>query len=176
MVIAALLLSAGCTTKPVPDNQTATSEYTSSPVVTASVTGEWANIVPPSDMPITNTTPRTKTSGRWNSEMEVENIHDFLVYWNQQLNWGFSPEQIDAYSERMEQGVLKKYLTTPGSHWLHIPNDRIFYLEVGAALGFTEDQSEKFVRDIDAQDLKYWQAGGDQLDPTVLHTSVPYAG
>lgn len=173
ILIVALLLAAGCTRTPVPDNQTVTSVQTTSPVVTPNVTGTWANIVPPSDMPITNTTPRTKTAGRWNSEAEVENIHDFLTYWNMQLNWGFSPEQIDTYSERMEQGVLKKYLTTPGSHWLHVPNDRIFYLEIGAALGFSEEQSEKLVKDIDAQHLKDWQTGGNQLDPTVLHTSAP---
>jgi len=136
---------------------------------------QFRNVVPPTEIPYARSTytPRTIYSPRTDSEMYVENIHDFLTYWNQQLNWGFSSTEIDSYSLSMEQGVLKKYLTTPGSHGLHVQNDRLFYLEVGDALGFSKAQSEALVRDIDAQDLKNWQTGVGETNLAISHTSAP---
>jgi len=93
-----------------------------------------------------------------NVKLVVENITSMLIFWNEKMSWNLSSEQIDDYANNMENGVLKKYRTTPNyPHLLQIPDDNLFYREVGLALGFTIAESEDFARAINQYHLEYWQ-------------------
>jgi hypothetical protein len=89
------------------------------------------------------------SSGKPETVSVAGSIREDLIFWNEKLQWGLSPEQIDEYSASMETGVLKKYRTNPEyPHALFIPDERQYFREVGGALGFTPSESEEFVRTV----------------------------
>jgi hypothetical protein len=82
--------------------------------------------------------------------MGIANFTQQLGFYNRIMNWGLSQKQIEENAKKMENGILKKYVTNPQHpEALAIPNDRQFYLEIGGALGFTQPESEDFVRAVD---------------------------
>ena len=76
----------------------------------------------------------------------IGNFTQHLESFNNVMDWNLTPEQINEYAVSMENGILKKYIYNPQyPEALDIPNKRQFYLEVGDALGFTQEESEEFV-------------------------------
>ena len=92
---------------------------------------------PPSDP---NATPYVPGG----NQISISDFPRFLAKWNDKMHWGFSPEQIENYSRKLEDGVLKKYKTNPNYPSLEVPDLKPFCLEVGDAIGLTKNQSEVF--------------------------------
>ncbi len=78
------------------------------------------------------------------NQISISDFPRFLAKWNDKMHWGFSPEQIENYSRKLEDGVLKKYKTNPNYPSLEIPDLKPFCLEVGDAIGLSKKQSEVF--------------------------------
>jgi hypothetical protein len=78
------------------------------------------------------------------NQISISDFPRFLAKWNDKMHWGFSPEQIENYSRKLEDGVLKKYKTNPNYPSLEVPDLKPFCLEVGDAIGLTKNQSEVF--------------------------------
>ncbi len=118
----------------------------------ANKTQQPLNVVPIIPVPAHDPGDRTLTASQSKSmlridhEMGIGNFTNQLGFYNKIMNWGLSQTQIEDYANTMENGILKKYIYNP--HYpeaLDIPNKRQFYLEVGDALGFTQEESEEFV-------------------------------
>lgn len=63
------------------------------------------------------------------------------------MHWNLTPTQIDEYTVRMENTVLKKYRTNPAyPDRLVIMDEGQFHEEAGIVLGFTPAESEEFAR------------------------------
>lgn len=103
----------------------------------------------PENPPVSVSGPRT--------EFSVGDIRSTLKFWNDTMNWNLSPARIEAYAVSMENGVLKKYRTNPDyPNLLNIPDKQQFRREAGIALGFTESESEEFVRALQQYDRDEW--------------------
>jgi len=80
----------------------------------------------------------------------IGNFTQHLESLNKVMDWNLTPEQINEYAVSMENAVLKKYIyNSQYPEALDIPNKRQFYLEVGNALGFTQEESKKIVQVIE---------------------------
>ena len=136
-------------------------------------------VVPSKPTPTPDFSKGTMTSNKSESISVANNITELLVFWNKNLHWDLSREQIDEYALSMEKnGVLKKYMTNPDyPHALFIPDKHQFYREVGGALGFTQSESEDFILAIDDyqrqayQTCPSWEKCGTPK-PIVLNFSV----
>src|SRR5665647_1637313 len=127
IVIGCVLLATGCTSQPSAMDKTA-------PVT--------LNMDPrqPTLFPDPNSTPNVPTG----NQLLITDFPGFLAKWNDKMQWGYSPQQIEIYSRKLEDGVLKKYKKFPDYPTLDIPDMKPFCLEVGDAIGLSKNQSEIF--------------------------------
>lgn len=147
---------------------------------TTNISGPSLNVVQPRPTPTRNLSARSMTSGKTKSVSVANNITELLVFWNENLHWDLSRAQIDEYAQSMENGsVLKKYMTNPAyPHALFIPDEHQFYREVGGALGYTQSESEDFVRALDDYQWQKYASYCPQWEtcspskPIVLNFSV----
>jgi len=124
----------------------------------ANMTQRPLDIVQPMPTSIPDRAARSMKSDKSESVSVANNITELLVYWNENLHWDLSPAQIDEYTLSMENGVLKKYMTNPDyPHALIIPDEHQFNREVGDELGFTQSESEDFVRALDELEINQFR-------------------
>ena len=166
LVMVAVLLAAGCIGQAVNEKTTSGTPNQQFPTTAATI-------------PTPTRSPGSVTlSTESEPEYIVNNIRDVLFFWDEKFHWDLSPAQIEEYAQSMENGTMKKYMTKPDYPTvLIIPDKHQFYREVGGALGFTQSESEDFLRALDDyqrqayQTCPSWEKCGTPK-PIVLNFSV----
>jgi|GEM_PF-904205 len=78
------------------------------------------------------------------NEINIQNVTDFLHYWNERLVWGLSQEQIHDYSTKVENKLLKNLTITDGRQF-HVNNLTQFNEELGSIIGLNDTQISAFI-------------------------------
>lgn len=78
------------------------------------------------------------------SGVEIQNVTATLNYWNERMYWGLSQKQIDDYSIKTENQILKNLTSTDGK-WFHIKNLTKFDEELGIIIGLSDAQISAFI-------------------------------
>jgi hypothetical protein len=127
IVIGCIVLTAGCASQTPAVNETA-------PIIPNK------DFRRPTYTPDPNSTPYVPGG----NQLLITDFPRFLAEWNDKMHWGYSPQQIENYSRKLEEGVFKKYKINPDYPTLNIPDMKPFCLEVGDAIGLSKTQSEVF--------------------------------
>ncbi len=78
------------------------------------------------------------------SGVEIQNVTEALIYWNERMHWELSQKQLSDFSIKAENQILKN-LTSTDSKWYHIKNLTRFDEELGTIIGLNDDQVSAFI-------------------------------
>ena len=78
------------------------------------------------------------------SGVEIQNVTEALIYWNERMEWKLSQKQIGDFSIAAENQILKNLTSTDGK-WYHIKNLTKFDEDLGALIGLSDDQVSEFI-------------------------------
>ncbi len=90
------------------------------------------------------TTPIENVSHELDSGVEIQNMTEYLFYWNERMDWNLSHKQISDLSNKAENQILKNLTSTDGK-WYHIKNLTRFDEDLGTIIGLNGAQISAFI-------------------------------